>query len=224
MIKKYKKVGTTFLGLSCLLGGVLTFTGCESYEATTTRSAISSPSYEYETLAKQVEAQIKLTQTYNVNTVKLYNACIEMLRDYEKVVSGHSIYSFALEVDNSDKPSGAGESGYISLKSLTTTIYSVNERNRGVYTVTGEYWLCGQVKFTPTLYIEKGSSENTSILTIKPRWYESIRYSHPDVEYSVSNFGGVPIYRYECAAKYDCKVFERNFINSIFEGVQNCIK
>lgn len=223
MIKKYKKVGTTFLGLSCLLGGVLAFTGCESYEATKTSSTIRSSSYEYELEAKKVEAQIKLTQTYNVNTVKLYNACIEMLRDYEKMESGHIIYSFALEVDNSDKPSGAGESGYISLKSDTFPVSSVDE-NIYVYTLTGEYWLAGQVKCTPTLYIEKGSSENTSILTIKPRWYESIRYSHPNVEYSVSNFGGVPIYRYECAAMRDCKVFERDFMNSIFEGVQNCIK
>ncbi|MBO4715788.1 MAG: hypothetical protein J5672_06785 [Verrucomicrobia bacterium] len=184
MKNSIKKVGTTFLGLSCLLGGVLAFTGCESYEEFKVRTTEESVrGIDYYALSKEVEAQIKLTQTYNVNTVKLYNACIEMVKDYEEMTYGNRYTQpIALEVDSSDKPSEPGESGYISFKSDTYSVSSIHSNSSSVYILASSggnrYWLCGRVKFAPTLYIEKGSSENTSILTIKPRWYEAIRYSH----------------------------------------------
>ena len=230
MKNSIRKVGTTFLGLSCLLGGVLTFTGCETYEEQGARlrresseSAISGVNYK--ALANQVE--VKLTKTYNVDTVKLYNACMEMIRDYKGFADTAKnrvkkfSYNIELKVVNSDKPSKAGESGYISLEkgtAMTTRVYCYGvpvaiTNNKGEVIDKKEPCTWGEVSYEPTLYIEKGSSENTSILTIKPRfkaWYQW-RY---DESY----------YTYQYAMDYYNLMFESDFANSILEGVQNCIR
>ena len=234
MKNSIRKVGTTFLGLSCLLGGVLTFTGCETYEDNYRGHLVDNTiqrtsGIDYRALADQIE--VKLTRTYNVDTVKLYNACIEMTRDYKftsSKLAGDKANAYIYKTDfidlkvvNSDKPSKAGESGYISLandKVITTSDFYYGDPvyiydDDGVLKSKETPYVYGEVSYEPTLYIEKGSSENTSILTIKPRF---------ETYYHWWNARGYD--RYIPAMDYHNWMFERDFANSILDGVQNCIR
>lgn len=220
MKNSIKKVGTTFLGLSCLLGGVLAFTGCESYEefqARTTKESVSG--INYYALSNEVEAQIKLTQTYNVDTVKLYKACLEMIKkdkeftnkQFAKRLEDWMSWKHEWKVTDSDKPSEAGESGYISLKEDSARVSRCYRLQAG----TTEAYVWGIVEYAPTLYIEKGTSKNTSILTIKPGWSSYLKESHKGI-YSTADYQGV--------CEYYINVFKYCLTNAIFEGVQECIR
>ena len=158
MIKKYKKVGTTFLGLSCLLGAALTFTGCDTYDyGSPTSSSAATYSYYDDTsrasYGRPTEDQLK--RTYNVDTVKLYEACMMVMLNGD------------YQISSSEKPQRPGGSGYISLKKYTvasTTFGGGSTFDRTRFSV--------YVTTTPTFIMEKGSSETTSVLRIQPRWYE----------------------------------------------------
>ena len=206
MKNSIKKVGTTFLGLLCLLGGVLTFTGCDTYDYYGDSGSYGgSEIYYYDdswraSPGRPTEDQLK--RTYNVDTVKLYEACM-------KVIIGGSFDS-DMQVSFSEKPQRAGESGYISLKKYVARCRTFQGSGLDSHVKFTLY-----VGITPTFIIEKGSSESTSILKIQPKWSEYRNDGNIDSAYinRDRNYGQLTLDFY--------KSREKGYIESFFQAVQS---